>query len=142
MADLILHRDFPVPPERLFDAVTQQADLVQWWGHDGMDLPEQALDFSRTGPWFAVMQTDAGQRMKMSGQVTHVDPPHSVGFTWAWHDEADRRGAESHVSFEISAHGPGARLTLKHVDLPDDEAAERHNRGWSSTLKRLTAHLD
>lgn len=138
MPDLRLTRDFNVTPERLFNAITRRADLLRWWGPEGMDLPEEHLDFSRTGPWFSVMRNSEGQRYKVSGQVTHVTPPRSVGFTWAWHDDSDTRGAESHVTFTIEETDIGARLVIDHRDLGDDEASASHERGWTSTLNKLT----
>lgn len=82
MSDLHLERDFPIAPERLFGLISTSAGLVQWFGPEGFTLPEHALDFRRPGPWFAVM-TGEGRQLKVSGQVTHVRPPESVGFTWA-----------------------------------------------------------
>lgn len=137
MPDLRLEREFPVSPETLFTYLTTTDGLLQWWGHDGMTIPEHNLDFSRPGPWFSVMLTDEGNRMKLSGQVTHVDPPRSVGFTWGWHDPQDVRGPESHVTLTVSATETGARLVLDHVDLPDAETVESHGRGWAAILQRL-----
>ncbi len=81
MADLKLERDFPVSPEDLFTWVTDGSKLLQWWGPEGMHVPDHNLDFSRTGPWFSVMENSDGQQFKVSGHVTHVIPPNSVGFT-------------------------------------------------------------
>ena len=79
-----------------------------------------------------------GGRYKVSGHVTHVDPPKSVGFTWAWHDEKDKRGVESHVTIKlVPAQGGGTEFELSHVDLPDDESASSHKQGWESTLRKL-----
>jgi uncharacterized protein YndB with AHSA1/START domain len=141
MADLQLTRDFPVSPDRLFAAVTQQADLLQWWGPEGMHCPEHALDLSKLGPWHSVMVNAEGERYKVSGQVTSYDPPRSVGFTWAWHDPEDNRGAESHVTFTISGTESGSRLVLDHRELGDDEIAANHDKGWSSSLRKLDALL-
>lgn len=141
MADLQLTRDFPVSPDRLFAAVTQQADLLQWWGPEGMHCPEHALDLSKLGPWHSVMVNAEGERYKVSGQVTSYDPPRSVGFTWAWHDPEDNRGAESHVSFTVSGTESGSRLVLDHRELGDDEIAANHDKGWSSSLRKLDALL-
>ena len=137
MADLKLEREFPTSPENLFAWISDGAKLLQWWGPEGMHVPEHDLDFSRLGPWYSVMMNEEGQRYKVSGQVTHVDPPNSVGFTWAWHDDADARGAESHVTFHVSAQGKGARLTLRHVNLADEDSASNHNQGWSSSLNKI-----
>lgn len=141
MTDLRLEREFNVSPERLFAAVSSQADLLQWWGPEGMHVPTGDLDFTRPGPWFSVMQDGEGQQYKVSGQVIHVDPPKSVGFTWAWHDDRDQRGAESHVSFTIIPTQAGCRLILDHRDLDDSDQSARHEAGWISSLRKLSAQL-
>ncbi|MFW8634014.1 SRPBCC family protein [Cribrihabitans pelagius] len=141
MSALQLQRHFPVSAEALFDWVTTPEKLLKWWGPEGMHVPEHDLDLSRTGPWYSIMQNGEGERYHVSGQVTHVTPPQSVGFTWAWHDDDGARGAESHVTFTVAAAGEGALLVIDHHDLPDGEAAARHEEGWSSTLRKLEAAL-
>lgn len=72
--------------------------------------------------------------------MTHLNPPNSVGFTWAWHDDTDARGRESHVTLSVAPHPEGGTLlTLSHVDLADAEAARNHDIGWSSSLTKLVA---
>ncbi len=87
------------------------------------------------------MQNAEGGRYKVSGQVTHVDPPNSVGFTWGgWHDDQDARGgAESHVTLTVLPDGGDhTRLVLDHRELGDDEIAQNHEEGgWSSSLNKL-----
>ena len=141
MNDLRLTRDFPVTPQRLFEVLTTRAEVVQWWGHDGWTMLSETLDFSRPGPWHADMLSEEGNRFKLSGQVTKVDPPTRIGFTWGWHDADDRRGAESHVTFTIKEAAEGARLIIDHRDLPSAEEAARHTRGWSGPLARLSTYL-
>ena len=141
MTDLRLERDFTVSPQRLFQAISTRADLLQWWGHEGINVSEDKLDFTKTGPWLSVMHNKEGQRYKLSGQVTHVDPPKSVGLTWAWHDETDARGAESHVTFTVEAIPAGARLIVDHRELGSDDISANHEKGWSSTLRRLATLL-
>ena len=75
MADIQVVREFQVTPERLFRAVTQRAEVINWWGHDGMELPAHNLDFSQTGPWFSEMIGEDGTHYKLAGQVTHVNAP-------------------------------------------------------------------
>jgi uncharacterized protein YndB with AHSA1/START domain len=141
MSDLQLQRRFPVSPEHLFDWVTTPERLLQWWGPEGLHVPEHDLDLSRTGPWFSIMQNGDGERFHVSGQVTHVDVPKSVGFTWAWHDAEGNRGAESHVTFTIVATADGAMLVIDHRELGDDDVANRHRDGWGSTLRKLETLL-
>ena len=141
MADLRLEREFPVTPDQLFNWVSRTEHLLKWWGPEGLHVPEHAMDFTQVGPWFSVMQNGEGQKFKVSGQVTHVDPPKSVGFTWGWHDEADQRGEESHVTLTVEETTGGARLILDHRDLDDSEQSARHEEGWTSSLRKLTAAL-
>ena len=137
MGELSITRTFKAPPDKVFDYISKTEHLLKWWGHDGMTVPEHQLRFDKTGPWMSLLLSDEGNRYKMSGHVTHVDPPRSIGFTWAWHDENDRRGVESHVTIKlVPAQNGGTKFELRHVDLPP-EAAESHERGWSSTLARL-----
>ena len=142
MTDLRLERDFNTTPARLFRAISMQSELLQWWGPEGVFLPEGTLDFTRTGPWYSVMQNNDGAQFKVSGQVTHVDAPRSIGFTWAWHDDQDQRGTESHVTFTVEPSGAGARLTLEHRNLDDSEQSARHEAGWTSSLRKLEKQLN
>lgn len=137
MTDLRLERDFSVSPQRLFRAISTRADLIQWWGPEGVDVSEETLNFTTTGPWLSVMRNKEGQRYKVSGHVTKVDPPNSVSFTWAWHDDTDARGAESHVTFSVENTPTGARLIIDHRDLGDDDSSANHEKGWSSSLRKL-----
>lgn len=142
MTDLRLEREFSVTPDKLFDWVSAPDKLLQWWGPEGMHVPEHTLDFSRTGPWYSIMQNAEGQQFKVSGHVTHVDPPKSIGFTWGWHDPDDKRGAESHVTFTVVASDSGSRLLIDHRELGDDENSASHETGWTSALRKLSAHLN
>lgn len=135
--DLHFSKDFTLSPEDLFDLVTSPAGLLSWWGPEWATVPEHRLDFSRPGPWFSIFQRETGERFHVSGQVTHVRRPDSVGFTWAWHGEDGSRGHESHVTFTVSPRPGGATLAIDHRSLPDDARAARHREGWTSTLVRL-----
>lgn len=142
MTDIQVTRDFAVSPARLFAAITTRGDLLQWWGPQSSSVTEGQLDFTVPGPWYACLLTDEGNRFKMSGHVAHVEPPHSVGFTWGWHDpDTDKRGSESHVTLTVSQTPTGARLTVDHRDLTDADIGSRHQAGWLSSLRSLESHL-
>lgn len=140
MPTLILERQFDAAPERVFEYVSKTEHLLRWWGPEtiNVDPADHQLMLDRLGPWMSVMVNTAGQRFKVSGHVTHFDPPNSIGFTWAWHDDTDTRGVESHVTMRlVPAQNGGTAFTLTHADLPSDEAAQNHSEGWASSLKKL-----
>ncbi|MGR3343301.1 MAG: SRPBCC family protein [Paracoccaceae bacterium] len=143
MADLTMTRLIDAAPEKVFAYVSQTKHLLKWWGPEGMHVPEHDLAFEAVGPWMSVMMDAEGGSFKVSGHVTHVDPPKSIGFTWAWHDENDKRGVESHVTIKlVPAQGGGTEFELSHVDLPDDSSAASHKQGWESTLRKLEALIN
>lgn len=138
MAELIIERHFDAPPDIVFDYLTQKNHLLKWWGPEAVHIKDNDLDLSRTGPWSSTMVSAEGTNFKVSGRVVFVNPPHSVKFTWGWHDDHDNRGHESIVLFEIEpANRGGTRFKLIHSGLPDEESVVNHNTGWSSSFTKL-----
>ncbi|MEL7105969.1 MAG: SRPBCC domain-containing protein [Pseudomonadota bacterium] len=142
--DVELIRDYKVSVDRLWVALTDPAEVAQWFGPEGVDIVECDMTFAQRGPWFCKMVgRESGKTFHVSGEITHIRPPRggteaSTGFTWAWHDnDTGARGAESHVIFEVSHHGNGARFRLIHRDLPSVDAAQQHTQGWLSTLRKF-----
>lgn len=140
-APVRLERRYAVPIERVFDYLTKPELLAQWWGPEPIVRVEGDLDLRRPGPWNSTMISGEGARYHVSGQVTRVEHPVLVAFTWGWHDETGKRGPESHVMIELSAEAEGTHLVLTHRDLPDAEQGRRHAEGWTSTLRKLDALL-
>ncbi len=138
MTDLVIEKHFPAPPDLVFDFVTRPERLATWWGPESMHVTEAALDFSAPGPWHSVIVNAEGRRYKMSGEVTRIDPPRSVEFTWGWHDDADIRGPESRVRIDIAgADGGGTAFRLTQSGLADEESRANHRMGWTSSLSKL-----
>ncbi len=145
MTDVVrLERVMPASAARVFEMISQPRNMVRWWGHDEMTVPDHNLDFSKTGPWYSIMEAQDGTRRLVSGEVTQVDPPRLVAFTWAWHDggPGGPRGTESHVTIEIDEVDENrARLILSHFDLGTDPARAGHTRGWLSIFDKLEKGL-
>lgn len=140
MTTLTLTRNFAADPETVFDFVTRPEHLIKWWGPEGMTCPEHDLDFRKAGPWSSVMVNAGGDRFKVTGQVDLIDPPNAVELTWAWHDDRDERGHESRVRFEVRPDaGGGTEFRLIHSGLADEESAQNHEMGWTSSLRKLEA---
>lgn len=146
MTDVVaIERILPASALRVFQMISQPENMVRWWGHDDMTIPEHNLDFSGPGAWYAVMKSPDGTMRKVSGEVTEVDPPRYVAFTWAWHDGGPggpREANESHVIIEIDeVDDDQAKLVLRHFDLATDTARAGHTRGWLSIFDKLEKGL-
>jgi uncharacterized protein YndB with AHSA1/START domain len=145
MTDVVtLERIMPASIARVFEMVSQPENMVRWWGHDDMIVPDHNLDFSNPGPWHSVMESPDGVRRMVSGMVTEVNPPHFIAFTWAWHDggPGGPRGTETKVTIEISEIDENrAKMVLNHYDLATDTARAGHTKGWLSIFDKLERGL-
>ena len=136
MGELRMERHFAVPPEKVFAFVTETQNLIQWWGPEGMDVPEQELDLTRPGPWSVIFADPAGRgRYAMNGLVRAVDPPRVVEFTM--NVPGTDPTVYSTVRFEIRPDGAGGcHFALIQTGITDEMIA-MGQRGWAKTLDRL-----
>lgn len=131
-------RNFTADPETVFAFITKTEHLLNWWGPESLNIKEHNLDLSRLGPWSSTLVNAEGGIHKMSGEVTALDPPKSVEFTWGWHNDQDERGRETHVRLEVSAaENGGTNFVLTHSNFESAEVAAKHDIGWSSSLRKL-----
>ncbi len=103
------------PIERVWRAVSEPAELERWF-------PAAAAWTPATGEVF-----EAGGA---TGEVTEVDPPHRLAWTFAGEG----------YSFELQAHDSRCLLVFTHV-FDDHALAAQTAAGWHSYLSRLEPHL-
>lgn len=138
MSDAVIERHFKQTPDMVFRFLSQSDHILQWFGPDKGSVPDYSLNLGELGPWHAKMLGSNGQKYHVSGEVTSVDEPNFIEFSWGWSDEDGNRGHESNVRFEVSvADQGGTNFKLTHKDLPDEESAQNHVLGWTSNLERL-----
>jgi len=139
MTDLVITRVFRAGIDHVYDYISKPEHILEWWGPQGMNVPVHDLTLGQPGPWMSEMRAPDGRSFTVSGEVTDVDPPNSVAFTWAWHDEDGARGHESSVRIDLEAVGEATRFTLTHSGLVDQASADSHREGWTSSLGKLEA---
>jgi uncharacterized protein YndB with AHSA1/START domain len=73
------------PPDRVFQALTDPRQLLQWWGQKGMYRGTSwTTDVRPGGQWRSegVSDTD-GSTFNVSGEYLEVDPPGTLAYTWS-----------------------------------------------------------
>lgn len=144
MADdqvLVMERLFQASAEDVFDAFTDPAQVVQWWGPEGMSVPESSFDVRVGGAWSTTMRNGEGTEYHVSGVYRALDRPSRVAFTWAWRQEDGSRGHETLVDIAITTVAAGARLTLTQKTFATAEHRDNHVLGWTSSFNDLERHL-
>jgi uncharacterized protein YndB with AHSA1/START domain len=135
--ELRLERLIAAPPEELFRLWTTPELLVTWWGPEGVDIPEHALDVRPGGAWRTTMRKPDGTRNTVSGRYVEIDAPRRLVFTWAWEDGAGRRGHETVVDVRFESAPGGTRLVLHQARFLNEDSRNQHQNGWSSSFDCL-----
>ncbi len=137
MATLTMQRVFDAEPTRVFEFLTQTDNLLNWWGPEGTIIRDHSLDFSKVGPWFAVMIGPEGGSAKVGGQVLEVSTPHAIELTLSFMME-EGQGPESTIRVEVSASDAGGtHLLLTQTGLDPAHIDDMMNKGWNAALLRL-----
>jgi len=129
------------PRERVFQAMTDPRQLVQWWGQTGMyRTTDFQIDLRPGGSWRSVGVGADGQPFFVEGEYREVDPPKLIVYTWScsW-----MPGVETLVRFELSAEKSGTRVRVHHTGftgMPD--SAKDHGNGWVRVLGWMQAFIE
>jgi uncharacterized protein YndB with AHSA1/START domain len=73
------------------------------------------------------------------GRFTRLERGSVIEYTWV--SEATR-GLESLVTITLARREGGTEVTLRHSNLPDDEAGRQHKGGWSWYLDALAEKFE
>ncbi len=137
---LIVERVFKAPPERVFEAWTDPAILVRWWGPEGFETPECEMDVRTGGAWRTTMVSPKGEGHTVSGVYREILPPVRLVMTWGWEQDG-KRGHETVVEVTFEPSGAGTRMRLVQSVFESESARDAHSEGWISTLKDLEFFL-
>jgi uncharacterized protein YndB with AHSA1/START domain len=136
-ATLNMQRLLPGPIERVWAYLTESNLRSQWLAQGPMQL--------RAGGAMALtwrndeLTNPSGQRPEgfgaehsMDAQITEIDPPHKLSFTWSGTGE---------VSFELQPQGDKVLLKLTHRRLGERNMRLMVGAGWHMHLDILVARV-
>ena len=115
-ASIRLERALPFPPERVWRAITEPAEVERW--------------FVSHVPWTPAVG-ETFEVMELQLRITEVDPPRRMA--WEWGPERYR--------YELHPEGTGCRLVFVHEIGAEMGPPEQFAAGWEIYLGRLHAHL-
>jgi uncharacterized protein YndB with AHSA1/START domain len=133
-ARLFFQRRFPHAPEKVWAAITDPAQLKQWF---------MASSARADGRVAGTYDTVAGPaQIRAHGRIVVWDPPRVYEHEWITEARAEiPQGEESFVRWELTPVDGDTLLTLEHRRLTRGTAVG-FAPGWHSFLDRLAAQLD
>jgi uncharacterized protein YndB with AHSA1/START domain len=153
--DAILAEVFiAAPPARVFEAIADPKQLVQWWGKKGLfRVIDSKYDLRPGGKWSYNGLGPNDGPFHMEGEYLEVDPPRLLVQT----RRADWVGAfETVVRWELEPRevhglhasgthrvGTGTLVRVRHSGFAGHlQQAQSHHAGWSASLDWLKAFVE
>jgi len=132
--------DIAAPPERVYRALTDAAEVPTWWGAPEVYRTESwAADLRVGGAWKATSRSVDGTLFVVGGEYLALDPPRRI--VQSWRADWDG-GTETRLTITIDPVAAGSRVTVRHEGFAGrrDSCAD-HGAGWEQVLEWLAKHL-
>jgi len=142
---VILEAQFPVSPERLYQAWTDPDDISQWFGAAPDSVSTAELDTRPGGTWRIRFDSGASEPGWLEGEYVELEPFSRIVFSWR-HMQGVNGGEpiaspESRVSITLSGTKRLTTLTLRHEGISSDSARQNVGSAWVSSFERLGASM-
>jgi uncharacterized protein YndB with AHSA1/START domain len=142
------------PPERVFQALTDPAQMPKWWGQPGLyRVTEWKGDVRPGGKWSSVGVGADGTAFRVDGEYLEVDPPRRLVHTWTpsyggpsktvvrW--ELEPRSVHGLQHSGPQKVGTGTLVKMRHEGFAgNSESACRHAEGWKRVLGWMLAFVE
>jgi uncharacterized protein YndB with AHSA1/START domain len=129
--------ELPVPPERVFEALTT-GEITDWWVRPGVfDTRDWTGELRPGGRWRAT-GVSRGQPYVASGEVLEIDAPRKLVHTWNGVGAAD---APSTLTYTLGRLPSGTRLSLRQSGFGSPVVCREFAAGWETSFARLAEIL-
>jgi uncharacterized protein YndB with AHSA1/START domain len=140
MSGLTLVRQIAARPEIVFDAISTPEGMMRWFGPDAGPVLIAEIDL-RVGARFKVrFRMLDNTEHECSGEILEITRPTRLAMTWQWVGrEAE---GDSRVEYSLRPTARGTELTFTHTQLPSEQAALEHQKGWNGALDKLERYMN
>ena len=146
--ELTIVRELSAPREKVWAAWTDAAQMAQWWGPQGVTVPECEVDAREGGSLRIVMLAGpelgpmAGQRWPMQGTFQEVVEPEKLVFTNQAIDENGTVLIDGLTTVTFEDLGGRTRLTVHTVACGMSPQAPQMlagmETGWNQQIDKLS----
>jgi len=145
--EIVISRIFNAPAEMVWDAMTDPAQVVQWWGPRGFTTTIEEMDVRPGGVWRHVMHGPDGVNYPNHSLFTVVEKPRRIVYS---HGGAREGGPEAafEATWTFDALDDGRTKTTIRMVFPSTQARDTVVKeygaieGGKQTLERLAEKLD
>lgn len=141
---LVVEGYFAAAPAKVFEAWTDPAIVVKWFGPRPNSLHSAAIDLRPGGAWRFLLSQDADKSIGFEGEYHEIRPGRKLVFTWA-HVIAHASGTReetprSRIEVIFTAKGAGTTIRLVHSAISNEPSRRGIGGGWEASFGSLV-HL-
>jgi uncharacterized protein YndB with AHSA1/START domain len=129
------------PSDRVFQAITDPRQLLQWWGQKEMYRTTKfETDVRVNGKWMSAGVGIKGDNFEVAGEYLEVDPPRLLVYTWraSWTGDLTTT-----VRWELEPDAEGTQVKVRHSGFAGNaDAAKAHGQGWERVLSWVQAFVE
>ena len=140
MSSVTITRTFDVPPDRVFAAWTEPAEIARWYGPQQFEAPEHRINVDPRpgGRWeLTMVRRDGAGEFTIGYEILEIDPPTLLVMR---SDPIPHMPKPTVVRVELHSVGTGTVLTLMDGPLPEAGAVGAE-AGYAAALDKLAATL-
>lgn len=145
---VITEIEIDAPPERVFQAIVDREQALQWGGGEQFEILLWEMDPRPGGKWNLVSRERNSKNPSGPGRIEHhgefleVDRPRLLVQTWYanWHPDPSHRTI---VRWELMPTKTGTRLKVTHSGLaPLAGAAQGYSEGWPGLVQQIKKFIE
>ena len=125
---VVVEREFPHPPEKLWRALTQPHLMEEWLMKNDFK-PEVGHHFNLRGEWGGVLDCE----------VLTIEPQKTLAYTWNFAHADAAFNLKSVVTFTLTPSGAGTHLRVEQVGFRPEQkqAYGGAHAGWKQFFEKL-----
>ncbi|GAA0640951.1 SRPBCC family protein [Brevundimonas lenta] len=125
---VVVERDIPFPPEKLWRALTQPHLMEEWLMKNDFQ-PAVGHRFSLRGEWGGVLECE----------VLTIEPNRTLAYSWNFAHDDPAYALESVVTFTLTPSAEGTHLRMEQAGFRPDQkqAFGGAHAGWKQFLAAL-----
>ena len=138
--EIVSEVQIAAPPERVFQALVDPAQVVKWWGQKGIYCSREfEVDLRVGGTWRTAGLGPNDSAFEVHGEILELDRPRLLAYSWVSSWTGDARTT---VRWELEPRNNGTLVRIRHSGFAAHPELAQSYRGWPRMLGWLQALLD
>lgn len=137
--DILLRRDFPHPPAKVWRALTEPALIRQWMAVQDHPMTRCEFDPRPGGSFHFEWAGPDGNSFFFSGPVIAVDPPHHITHIEYFNGDTT---SGARITTDLAPQGSGTRMTMVMRYESAEARAAAIATGMTDGMEEVYGKLD